>query len=143
MAICDVVVAADDSVFALSEVKLGIIPAVISPYVIRKIGVSASRELFLTGSRFGAARAHEIGLVHEVVPAAELDAAVERRLRDVMEAGPQAIAAAKALIREIAGEHPNDVIGFTTNSIAAQRVSAEGQEGMRAFLEKRKPGWIA
>ena len=143
MAICDVVVAADDSVFALSEVKLGIIPAVISPYVIRKIGVSASRELFLTGSRFGAARAHEIGLVHEVVPAAELDAAVERRLRDVMEAGPQAIAAAKALIREIAGEHPNDVIGFTTNSIAAQRVSPEGQEGMRAFLEKRKPGWIA
>ena len=143
LAICDVVVAADDSVFALSEVKLGIIPAVISPYVIRKIGVSASRELFLTGSRFGAARAHEIGLVHEVVPAAELDAAVERRLRDVMEAGPQAIAAAKALIREIAGEHPNDVIGFTTNSIAAQRVSPEGQEGMRAFLEKRKPGWIA
>jgi len=143
IAICDVVIAADDSVFALSEVKLGIIPAVISPYVIRKIGVSASRELFLTGSRFGAARAHEIGLVHEVVPAAELDAAVERRLRDVMEAGPKALAAAKALIREIAGEHPNDVIGFTTNSIAAQRVSVEGQEGMRAFLEKRKPGWIA
>jgi methylglutaconyl-CoA hydratase len=143
MAICDLVVAAADSVFALSEVKLGIIPAVISPYVIRKIGVSASRELFLTGSRFSAARAHEIGLVHEVVPAEGLDDAVERRLRDVMEAGPQAIAAAKALIREIAGEHPNDVIGFTTNSIAAQRVSPEGQEGMRAFLEKRKPGWIA
>jgi methylglutaconyl-CoA hydratase len=143
MAICDVVVAAEDSVFALSEVKLGIIPAVISPYVIRKIGISASRELFLTGSRFSSARAREIGLVHEVVPAAELDAAVERRLGDVLEAGPQAVAAAKALIREIAGEHPNDVIGFTTNSIAAQRVSAEGQEGMRAFLEKRKPGWIA
>ena len=143
MAICDVVIAADDSVFALSEVKLGIIPAVISPYVIRKIGVSAARELFLTGSRFGAARAHEIGLVHEVVPAAELDAGVERRLKDVLEAGPRAIAAAKALIREIAGEHPEDVIGFTTNSIAAQRVSVEGQEGMRAFLEKRKPGWIA
>ena len=143
MAICDVVIGADDSVFALSEVKLGIIPAVISPYVIRKIGVSAARELFLTGSRFGAVRAHEIGLVHEVVPAAELDAAVERRLGDVLEGGPRAIAAAKALIREIAGEHPEDVIGFTTNSIAAQRVSAEGQEGMRAFLEKRKPGWIA
>ncbi len=143
MAICDVVVAADDSVFGLSEVKLGIIPAVISPYVIRKIGVSAARELFLTGSRFSASRAHEIGLVHEVVPAAELDAAVKRRLSDVLEAGPRAIAAAKALIREIAGKHPDDVIGFTTESIATQRVSAEGQEGMRAFLEKRKPGWIS
>ena len=142
-AICDVVIAADDSVFGLSEVKLGIIPAVISPYVIRKIGVSASRELFLTGSRFSAARGCAIGLVHEVVPAAGLDAAVERRLKDVLEAGPKAIAAAKTLIREIAGEHPNDVIGFTTNSIAAQRVSAEGQEGIRAFLEKRKPGWIS
>jgi methylglutaconyl-CoA hydratase len=142
-AICDVVIAADDTVFALSEVKLGIIPAVISPYVIRKIGVSAARELFLTGSRFRAARAREIGLVHEVVPAAELDGAVERRLNDVLEAGPRAIAAAKGLIREIAGEHPEDVIEFTTSSIAAQRVSAEGQEGMRAFLEKRKPGWIA
>jgi methylglutaconyl-CoA hydratase len=142
-AVCDVVVAADDAVFALSEVKLGILPAVISPYVIRKIGVSAARELFLTGSRFSAVRAREIGLVHEVVPAADLDAAVERRLNDIRGCAPRAIAAAKALIREVAGESPEDVIGLTTGSIASQRVSAEGQEGMRAFLEKRKPGWSA
>lgn len=140
-AICDIVIAAEDTVFALSEVKLGILPAVISPYVISKIGVSAARELFLAGSRFSATRAREIGLVHEVLPAAELDVAVDRRLSDVFAAGPRAITAAKALIREIAGESPKDVIGFTTNSIAVQRVSAEGQEGILAFLEKRKPGW--
>jgi methylglutaconyl-CoA hydratase len=142
-AVCDIAIAADDAVFALSEVKLGILPAVVAPYVLRKIGVSAARELFLTGSRFGAARAKEIGLVHEVVPAAELDAAVASRVREVLSAGPRALATAKALIREIAGAHPNDVIGLTTNTIAAQRVSEEGQEGLRAFLEKRKPSWIA
>ena len=142
-AVCDIAIAADDAVFALSEVKLGILPAVIAPYVLRKIGISAARELFLTGSRFGAARAKEIGLVHEVVPAAELDAAVASRIHEVLSAGPRGVAAAKALIREIAGAHPNDVIGLTTNTIAAQRVSQEGQEGLRAFLEKRKPSWIA
>jgi methylglutaconyl-CoA hydratase len=142
-AICDIVVAAEDAVFALSEVKLGILPAVIAPYVIRKIGVSAARELFLTGSRFSAARAREIGLVHDVVPAAMLDEAVERRIAEIRSSGPGAVGVAKALLREIAGIHPNDVIGLTTSTIAAQRVSPEGQEGMRAFLEKRKPGWIA
>jgi methylglutaconyl-CoA hydratase len=141
-ALCDVAIAADDTVFALSEVKLGILPAVVAPYVIRKIGISAARELFLTGGRFGAVRAKESGLVHEVVPAAALDGAVASRLAEVMTAGPRAIATAKALIREIAGVHPNDVIGLTTNTIATQRVSDEGQEGLRAFLEKRKPGWI-
>jgi methylglutaconyl-CoA hydratase len=142
-AICDIVVAADDAVFALSEVKLGILPAVVAPYVLRKIGISAARGLFLTGVRFDAARAREIGLVHDVVPASDLDAAVRRRLDDVLAAGPQGIAKAKALIREIAGVHPEDVIGITTNAIASQRVSEEGQEGLRAFLEKRKPSWKA
>ena len=142
-AVCDIAIAAEDTVFALSEVKLGILPAVIAPYVLRKIGVSAARDLFFTGSRFDAARAKEIGLVHEVVPAAELDAAVANRVREILSAGPRAVARAKALIREIAGAHPNDVIGLTTNTIAAQRVSDEGQEGLRAFLEKRKPSWIA
>lgn len=142
-AVCDIAIAADDAVFALSEVKLGILPSVVAPYVIRKIGVSASRELFLTGSRFGATRAKELGLVHEVVPAVDLDAAVARRLEEVKSAAPRAIAIAKALIREIAGVHPNDVIGLTTTTIAKQRVSEEGQEGLRAFLEKRKPSWIA
>jgi methylglutaconyl-CoA hydratase len=142
-AICDIAIAAEDAVFALSEVKLGILPAVVAPYVIRKIGISAARELFMTGSRFGAVHAKQIGLVHEIVPAAELDAAVTRRLAEVITAGPRAIATAKALIREIAAAHPNDVIGLTTNTIAAQRVSEEGQEGLRAFLEKRKPSWTS
>src|SRR3982751_2444630 len=142
-AVCDIVIAADDAVFALSEVKLGILPAVVAPYVLRKIGVSAARELFLTGVRFSAARAREVGLVHEVVPADSLDAAVARRVADVLAASPTGIARAKALIREIAGAHPDDVIGVTTNAIAAQRVSGEGQEGLRAFLEKRKPSWSA
>lgn len=142
-AVCDIVIAADDTVFALSEVKLGILPAVVAPYVLRKIGVSAARELFLTGARFSAARAREIGLAHEVVPAGDLDAAVGRRLNEILTAGPQAVGLAKALIREIAGANPRDVIGLTTNTIALQRVSDEGQEGLRAFLEKRKPSWIA
>jgi methylglutaconyl-CoA hydratase len=142
-AVCDMVIAADDTVFALSEVKLGILPAVVAPYVLRKIGVSAARELFLTGARFSAARAQQIGLVHEVVPLAELDAAVDRRVTEILTAGPRAVAIAKALLREIAGANPRDVIGLTTNAIASQRVSEEGQEGLRAFLEKRKPSWIA
>jgi len=142
-AICDIVVAADVAVFALSEVKLGILPAVVAPYVLRKIGISAARELFLTGIRFDAARARQIGLVHEVVPADALDSAVARRVADVLTASPAGVARAKSLIREIAGVHPEDVIGVTTNAIAAQRVSAEGQEGLRAFLERRKPGWSA
>ncbi len=140
-AVCDIVVAADTATFGLTEVKLGILPAVISPYVIRKIGVSAARELFLTGSRFGADRARELGLVHEVVAEAQLDEAVNRRIAELLTSGPSAVAASKALIRDVAGESPKDVIGLTTSRIAAQRVSPEGQEGIRAFLEKRKPDW--
>jgi methylglutaconyl-CoA hydratase len=140
-AVCDIVIAAEDAVFGLSEVRLGILPAVVSPYVVRKIGISAARELFVTGARFGAVRAREIGLVHEIVSEDELDEAVARRVREILTAGPRAVAAAKALIRQVAGANPSDVIGLTTNSIAAQRISPEGQEGMRAFLEKRKPKW--
>ena len=93
------------------------------------------------GGRFGAVRARELGLVHDIVPEAELDAAVDRRIAELLTSGPAAVAAAKALIRDVAGESPKDVIGLTTSRIAAQRVSAEGQEGMRAFLQKRKPDW--
>jgi methylglutaconyl-CoA hydratase len=142
VAICDVVVAAEDSTFAFSETKLGIIPAVISPYVLRKIGVSAARELFITGARFGAARARELGLVHEVVPAPDLDEAIAACLREILTSSPSAVAAAKNLIREVDGRRPDDVIALTTNRIAEQRVSEDGQEGMRAFLEKRKPRWV-
>ena len=142
-AVCDIVVASEDAIFGLSEVRLGILPAVVSPYVVRKIGVSAARELFVTGTRFGAVRAREIGLVHDIVPEDELDDAIGRRLHEILASGPMAVAAAKALIRQVADANPAEVIGVTTNSIAAQRVSPEGQEGMRAFLEKRKPKWSA
>ena len=140
-AVCDIVVAAEDAVFGFTEVKLGILPAVISPFVVRRIGVSAARELFLTGARFGADRARQIGLVHTVVAAGELDSAVDRVVTELMTSGPAAIAGAKQLIADVAGRPPADVAGLTAETIARHRVSAEGQEGMLAFLEKRKPGW--
>jgi methylglutaconyl-CoA hydratase len=141
-AVCDIVVAADDAVFGFTEVKLGILPAMISPYVIAKIGQSAARELFLTGARFGAERAREMGLVHRVVPAAELDAAVDGLARELLTSAPEAVAAAKQLIRSVAGRDPASVWDLTAETIARHRTSAEGQEGMRAFLEKRKAAWI-
>jgi methylglutaconyl-CoA hydratase len=140
-AVCDIVVAADDAVFGFTEVKLGIIPAVIAPFVLAKIGRSAARELFLTGARFAASRAREIGLVHHVVPAAELDAAVRAYLAEFQTAGPQAVAAAKALIADVARRAPGDATTLTCEAIARRRVSPEGQEGLRAFLEKRRPAW--
>jgi methylglutaconyl-CoA hydratase len=141
VAVADIAIAAENATFAFSEARLGIIPAVISPYVLAKIGVSAAREWFLTASRFSAARAKEIGLVHAVVPESALDDTVDGYLREILNCSPSAIAAAKRLIRDVQGRRPDEVIGLTTSRIAEQRVSAEGQEGMRAFLEKRKPNW--
>jgi methylglutaconyl-CoA hydratase len=142
VAVCDIVVAADDAVFAFSEAKLGILPAVISPYVLAKIGASAARELFLTAARFDATRAREVGLVHRVAPLAALDHIVAGYVSEILTSAPTAVAAAKDLIRKIHGSRPAEVIGVTTSRIAEQRVTDEGQEGMRAFLEKRKPNWI-
>jgi len=142
-AVCDLVAADEQAVFGFTEVKLGILPAVISPFALAKIGRSAARELFLTGARFPAGRAREIGLVHAVVPAAELDAAVERFLREILSAGPEAIAAAKQLIPKVWGRTIEEATPMTSRAIAARRVSPEGQEGMRAFLEKRKATWRA
>ena len=141
-AVCDIVVADQVAVFGFTELKFGILPAVISPFAIAKIGRSAARELFLTGARFSAARAKEIGLVHEVVPAADLDAAVGRHVHELLAAGPEAAAAAKALIAAVWGRATEDAMPLTAAAIAARRVSKEGQEGLRAFLEKRKPKWI-
>jgi methylglutaconyl-CoA hydratase len=141
VAACDIPVAALGTQFAFSEVRLGIVPAVISPYVIAKIGESAARELFLTGERFEAVRALEIGLVRAAVPEDDLDAAVEARVQELSKAGPRAVAEAKALIREVAWRRVEDVQRYTVERIADLRVSPEGQEGMRAFLEKRKPDW--
>jgi methylglutaconyl-CoA hydratase len=140
-AVCDIVVAADDAVFGFTEVKLGILPAVISPFALAKIGRSAARELFLTGSRFSAARAREIGLVHTVVPSADLDHAVAGYVRELSTAGPEAVAAAKSLIADVWGLAPADAMTITAQAIATRRVSREGQEGLTAFLEKRTPGW--
>ena len=142
-AVCDVVVADESAVFGFSEVKLGILPAVISPYALAKIGRSAARELFLTGMRFNAARAKEIGLAHAVVPLDQLDAKVEMYVDEFLGAAPDAISTAKALIPRVWTRGAFDAAGLTAEAIAAQRVSKEGQEGLRAFLEKRKASWDA
>ncbi len=133
VACADVVVAAPDAVFAFSEVKLGIIPSVISPFALAKIGESAARRYFVTGERFDAQTAMRIGLVHEL--AAELDVAVARIVAELRTAGPEAARHAKQLVLE----RP-DSLG-TQRRIAQRRTSDEGQEGLRAFLEKRKPAW--
>ena len=128
--------------FGFTEVRLGILPAVISPYVVAKIGECAARELFLTGERFEAVRACEIGLIRAAVPEEDLDATVNRRVDELLKSGPRAIAEAKALIREVAWRRVEDVQRYTVERIADIRVTEEGQEGMRAFLEKRKPNWV-
>ncbi len=133
----DIAVAAEDATFGFSEVKLGIIPAVISPFVLPRIGSGAARRYFLTGERFGAETALRIGLVHEVVPPDELDDVVAGVLGELETAGPQAVREAKRLVRE----GPRDE---ETAKIAARlRAGEEGQEGLRAFLERRRPDWSA
>ena len=143
VAACDVAVAALGTQFGFTEVRLGIVPAVISPYVIAKIGESAARELFLTGERFEAVKAQEIGLLRAAVPEPDLDPVVEGRVQALLQAGPRAAAEAKALIREVAWRRVEDVQRYTVERIAELRTSPEGQEGLRAFLEKRKPSWLS
>jgi methylglutaconyl-CoA hydratase len=140
-AVCDVVVATDDAVFGFTETTLGIVPAMIAPYVTRKIGLSAARALCLSGVRFPASRAREIGLVHDVVPESQLNAAIESHVQQFAKTAPSAVAVTKRLLSEVAGRRPGDVAALTIDAIATQRVSPEGQEGMRAFLEKRRPSW--
>jgi methylglutaconyl-CoA hydratase len=140
-AVCDIVVAEDAALFGFTETKLGILPAVISPFALAKIGQSAARELFLTGARFSASRAKEIGLIHEVVAVGGLDAAIDRYVQEVLTAGPEAVAAAKALIPNVWGRPIADAMPITAAAIAGRRVSPEGQEGLTAFLEKRPPSW--
>jgi methylglutaconyl-CoA hydratase len=137
VACADIAIAAEDATFGFSEVKLGIIPAVISPFVLPRIGSGAARHYFLTGERFGADTALRIGLVHEAVPSGELDDTVSRILGELETAGPQAVREAKRLIRE----GPRDE--ETAKVAAALRAGEEGQEGLRAFLERRRPGWTA
>lgn len=141
LAAADVVVAEEGARFAFSEVRLGIAPATIAPYVLRKIGVSHAHFLFLTGERFDAAQAREIGLVHESVPPDELDAAVENKVEQLLQGGPQAQAAVKALLRQLETLEPMDTPGLMSRIISDLRTGEEGQEGLAAFLEKREPRW--
>jgi methylglutaconyl-CoA hydratase len=141
VAVCDIAVAADTTQFAFSEARLGIVPATISPYVVAKIGLSAARELFVTGDRFTAARARELGLVHAVVAEGDLDTSVAGFISSVLASGPAAVRASKTLIRAVAAHHPHALGQLTADTLARHRVSAEGQEGLKAFLEKRKPEW--
>lgn len=137
-AVCDIAIASDDALFGFTEVKLGIIPAVISPFVLAKIGPSHARALFLTGERFGAQRALQIGLVHRVASADQLDAAVDETLAQLITSGPEAVAAAKTLIPRVMSASYDETLGITSAAIAKQRTLPEGQEGLRAFLERRK-----
>jgi methylglutaconyl-CoA hydratase len=134
-------VADEDTLFGFTEVKLGILPAVIAPYAIAKIGQSAARELFLTGMRFSAAHAKEIGLVHRVIPSTRLVPTVKEYVTEVLSAGPEGIAAAKALIPKVWNKPAQDTMTLTAEAIAARRVSTEGQEGMKAFMKKAKASW--
>jgi methylglutaconyl-CoA hydratase len=139
---CDIAVAAEEAVFSISEVRLGLVPATIGPYVVAAIGARAARRYNLTGEQFGAADALRIGLVHEAVPLAGLDAAVERTVAALLAGGTRAQGRAKRLIAEVAGQPVTEsLMALTARTIAEARASDEGREGVAAFLERRKPSW--
>lgn len=143
VACCDMVVSVDTAGFCLSEVKIGLIPSTISPYVIRAMGARASHRYFLTGERFSAQEAHRIGYVHEVVEAEQLDSVVDGWLKHLLSAGPAAVRACKRLVLDVAErEISEQLIAATVEQIATIRASSEGKEGVQAFLNKRKPNWL-
>ncbi|HEX8618865.1 MAG TPA: enoyl-CoA hydratase-related protein [Thermoanaerobaculia bacterium] len=142
VSVCDIAIATAGTQFGLSEVKLGILPAVISPYVIGKIGATHARALFLTGERFTAERALRIGLVHRIEESEkELDAAVYEAVTQLKTSGPEAVRECKKLIAHVASHDLADSIPYTIDAIATRRVSAEGQQGMEAFLKKQLAPW--
>lgn len=142
VACCDIVVSVEGAKFGFSETRLGLVPAVISPFVLAKIGAGRGRELFLTGERFDAHTARQIGLVHYLVPdETALDERVSERISQLLLAAPGAQSDAKALIRHVAGQPMEAARQFTAELIARRRDSREGREGMNAFLEKRRPDW--
>jgi len=144
VAACDIAVSVSSAYFCLTEVRLGLIPATISPYVIRAMGARAAHRYFLTSERFSAAEALRIGFVHHVASADQLDAVVASFAQALAQGGPQAVKASKALVQDIAGKEITQLlIDRTVNTIAEVRVSEEGREGIQAFLDKRKPNWLA
>ena len=142
VAVCDFAIAAESAKFSFSEVKIGVVPACIGPYVVKKIGAGRARELFITGERMDAKRAHEVDLVNRVVPDEELDSAVNEYLHAILSSGPEAVAMAKKLVSAVPIMTPEQFMPFTAEMIARLRVSPEGQEGMDAFLNKRTPNWV-
>ncbi len=138
----DIAIATEDTMFGLTEVKLGIVPAVISPFVMQKIGAGRARRLFLTGERFDGREAERIGLVSEAVPADQLDARIDAVVADLLSSGPCAVASAKELIRAVEPLSLEDAIPVTSKWIADLRATPEANEGMSAFLDKRKPDWM-
>jgi len=142
LACCDIAVSVDTAQFAFTEVRLGIVPAVISPYSLAKVGEKSARRYFLTGELFDASRAHEIGLVHDVVKSAALDPTIQTIAETLSKNGPRAVRTAKQLIREVTRMDREEARTHTTSTIARVRTSPEGQEGLTAFLEKRKPNWL-
>jgi methylglutaconyl-CoA hydratase len=143
VAACDMAVSVDTATYCLSEVKLGLIPATISPYVIRAMGARAAQRYFLTAERFSAAEAHRIGMVHEVVSADQLDAKVAELTQALVSASPTAVRSCKMLVNEVAGRDIDAaLIAKTVEGIADIRSSAEGKEGVQSFLQKRKPSWL-
>ena len=142
MAACDIVIAAESTRFQFSEVRLGIVPAVISPFCIRRLGSVTAKRLFLTGEPIDARTALDYGLVDIVAPDAELDAAVEKVTGDLAKAGPKALVAAKSLVDTVVGLDADDALEYTAKLIARLRVSDEALEGMTAFLEKRPASWV-
>jgi len=144
IAACDIAFAAINVNFCLSETRLGLIPATISPYVLRSMGRNAARRYFLTAEKFDAAEAYRIGFVHDIAPLEELDARVNTLLGTLMQTSSNAVREAKRLVREIDGRLIDDaLLADTAERIAAIRTSDDGKEGVRAFLEKRKPRWLA
>ena len=150
VAAADIAVAADGTTFGFTEARLGIIPAIISPYVVMKIGVGQARRWFVTGSKMDARQAHAIGLVHVVVPEDDLEEATRKIAFEVLQCGPRAVEACKELLEDVVGglavassleDGFEGVKNYTAQRIAAARVSEEGQEGLRAFLEKRRARW--
>lgn len=143
VAACDMAVSVDTANYCLSEVKLGLIPATISPYVIRAMGARAAHRYFLTAERFGAAEAHRIGLVHEVVAFDALDAKVTELTQALVSASPHAVRSCKKLVQDVAEREINNaLVAQTVAGIADIRASSEGKEGVQSFLQKRKPNWL-